>query len=105
MFNLNSEPSEYTLKDFFVPDRTPEQEQQKIQLLAEIQKEFERLGIDQEFQEMLSYQTTGSTQIGTVESNFDLMLFRDYLRRLESRKVENPPQPQCSGFSVLGAFD
>ena len=85
MFNLNSEPSEYTLKNFAVPDRTPEQEQQKIQLLAEIQKEFERLGIDQEFQEMLSYQTTGNAQIGMVKSNFDLMLFRDYLRRLESR--------------------
>ena len=85
MFDLNSEPSEYTLKDFAVPDRTPEQEQQKIQLLAQIQQEFERLGVDQKFQEMLSYQTTGSTQIGTVESNFDLMLFRDYLRRLESR--------------------
>ena len=85
MFNLNSEPTEYTLKDFAVPDRTPEQEQQKIQLLAQIQQEFEMLGVDQEFQEMLSYQTTGSTQIGTVESNFDLMLFRDYLRRLESR--------------------
>ena len=55
MFNLNSKPSEYTLKDFAVPDRTPEQEQQKIQLLAQIQQEFERLGIDQEFQEMLSY--------------------------------------------------
>ena len=94
MFNLNSEPSEYTLKDFAVPvpDRTPEQEQQKIQLLAQIQQEFELLGIDQEFQEMLSYQTTGSTQIGTVESNFDLMLFRDYLRRLESRKVDNSPR-------------
>lgn len=92
MFNLNSEPSEYTLKDFAVPDRTPEQEQQKIQLLAEIQQEFERLGIDQELQEMLSYQTTGSTQIGTVESNFDLMLCRDRLRRLESRKVDNLPR-------------
>ena len=90
MFNLNSEPSEYKVEDFFVPDRTPKQEQQKIQLLAEIQKEFERLGIDQEFQEMLSYQTTGSTQIGTVESS--LMLFRDYLRRLESRKVDDPPR-------------
>jgi len=89
MFNLNSEPFEYTLKDFAVPpDRTPEQEQQKTQLLDEIQQEFERLGIDREFQEMLSYQTTGSIQIGTVESNFDLMLFRDYLRRLESRSVE-----------------
>ena len=87
MFDLNSEPSEYTLKDFAVPDRTPEQEHQKIQLLAQIQQEFERLGVDQEFQEMLSYQTTGSAQIGMVESNFDLMLFRDYLRRLESRKV------------------
>ena len=92
MFNLNSEPTEYTLKDFAVPDRTPEQEQQKIQLLAQIQQEFERLGVDREFQEMLSYQTTGSTQIGTVESNFDLMLFRDYLRRLESRKVDNSPR-------------
>ena len=92
MFNLNSESSEYTLKDFAVPDRTPEQEQQKIQLLAQIQQEFERLGVNQEFQEMLSYQTTGSTQIGTVESNFDLMLFRDYLRRLESRKVDNSPR-------------
>ena len=90
MFNLNSEPSEYTLKDFAVPDRTPAQEQQKIQLLAEIQQEFERLGIDQEFQEILSCQTTGSTQIGTVESS--LMLFRDYLRRLESRKVDDPPR-------------
>ena len=55
MFNLNSEPSEYTFKDFAVPDRTPEQEHQKIQLLTQIQQEFERLGIDQEFQEMLSY--------------------------------------------------
>ena len=92
MFDLNSEPSEYTLKDFAVPDRTPEQEQQKIQLLAEIQKEFERLGIDQEFQEILSCQTTGSTQIGTVESS--LMLFRDYLRRLESRttNANDPPR-------------
>ena len=87
MFNLNSEPSEYTLKDFAVSDPTPEQEQQKTQLLTEIQREFERLGIDREFQEMLSYQTTGSAQIGTVESNFDLMLFRDYLGRLESRSV------------------
>ena len=87
MFNLNSEPSEYTLKDFAVSDRTPEQEQQKTQLLVEIQQEFERLGVDREFQEMLSYQTTGHTQIGTVESNFDLMLFRDYLGRLESRSV------------------
>ena len=92
MFNLNSEPTEYTLKDFAVPDRTPEQEQQKIQLLAQIQQEFERLGVDREFQEMLSYQTTGSAQIGKVESSFDLMLFRDYLRRLESRKVDNPPR-------------
>ena len=92
MFNLNSEPTEYTLKDFAVPDRTPKQEQQKIQLLAQIQQEFERLGVDQEFQEMLSYQTTGSAQIGMVESNFDLMLFRDYLRRLESRKVDDPPR-------------
>ena len=94
MFNLNSEPSEYTLKDFAVPDRTPEQEQQKIQLLAQIQQEFERLGVNREFQEMLSYQTTGSTQIGTVESNFDLMLFRDYLRRLESRmtNANDPPR-------------
>ena len=90
MFNLNSEPSEYTLKDLIVPDRTPEQEQQKIQLLAEIQKEFERLGIDQEFQEILSCQTTGSARIGTVESS--LMLFRDYLRQLKSRKVDNPPR-------------
>lgn len=89
MFNLNSEPSEYTVKDFAVPDRTPEQENQKTQLLTEIQQEFERLGIDREFQEMLSYQTTGSAQIGTVESNFDLMLFRDYLRRLESRRTED----------------
>ena len=94
MFNLNSEPSEYKVEDFFVPDRTPEQEQQKIQLLAQIQQEFERLGVDQEFQEMLSYQTTGSAQIGKVESNFDLMLFRDYLRRLESRmtNANNPPR-------------
>ena len=94
MFNLNSEPTEYTLKDFAVPDRTPEQEQQKIQLLAQIQQEFERLGIDQEFQEMLSYQTTGSAQIGMVESNFDLMLFRDYLRQLESRitNANDPPR-------------
>ena len=92
MFNLNSEPSEYKAEDFFVPDRTPEQEQQKIQLLAEIQQEFERLGIDQELQEMLSYQTTGSTQIDTVESNFDLMLCRDHLQRLESRKVDNLPR-------------
>lgn len=91
MFNLNSEPTEYTLKDFAVPDRTPEQEQQKIQLLTQIQQEFERLGIDQEFQEILSHQTTGSAQIGN-EPNFDLMLFRDYLRRLESRKVDNPPR-------------
>ncbi len=83
MFNLNSEPIEYTVKDFAIPpDRTPEQEQQKTQLLAEIQQEFERLGIDQEYQEMLSYQTTGSSQIDTVESNFDLLLLRDYLRRL-----------------------
>jgi len=88
MFNLNSELSEYTLEDFAVPDRTPEQEQQKTQLLTEIQQEFERLGIDREFQEMLTYQTTGSALIGTVESNFDLMLFRDYLKRLESRSVE-----------------
>jgi hypothetical protein len=88
MFNLNSEPSEYTLEDFAVPDHTPEQEQQKTQLLTEIQEEFERLGIDRELQEMLSYQTTGRIQINTVESNFDLMLFRDYLRRLESRRVE-----------------
>ena len=88
MFNLNPEPSEYTVKDFAIPDRTPEQEQQKTQLLVEIQQEFERLGVDREFQEMLSYQTTGSAQIGTVESNFDLMLFRDYLKRLESRSVE-----------------
>lgn len=88
MFNLNSEPSEYTLKDFAVPDRTPKQEQQKTQLLAEIEQEFERLGIDREFQEMLSYQTTGHTQIGTVESNFDLMLFRDYLGRLDNRSVK-----------------
>lgn len=66
---------------------TLEQEQQKTQLLAEIQQEFERLGIDREFQEMLSYQTTGHTQIGTVESN-DLLLFRDYLKRLDSRSVE-----------------
>lgn len=92
MFNLNSEPSEYKVEDFAVPDRTPEQEQQKTQLLAEIQQEFERLGVDREFQEMLSYQTTGSTQIGTVESNFDLMLFRDYLRRLESRKADDLPR-------------
>ena len=94
MFNLNSKPSEYTLKDFAVPDRTPEQEQQKIRLLAQIQQEFERLGVDQEFQEMLSYQTTGSAQIGMVESNFDLMLFRDYLRRLESRmtNANDPPR-------------
>jgi len=94
MFNLNSEPSEYTLKDFAVPDRTPEQEQQKIQLLAQIQQEFERLSIDQEFQEMLSYQITGSAQIGKVESNFDLTLFRDYLRRLESRmtNANDPPR-------------
>lgn len=47
MFNLNSEPIEYTVKDFAIPDRTPEQEQQKTQLLAEIQQEFERLGVDQ----------------------------------------------------------
>ena len=92
MFDLNSEPSEYKVEDLIVPDRTPEQEQQKIQLLAQIQQEFERLGVDQEFQEMLSYQTTGSAQIGKVESNFDLMLFRDYLRRLESRKVDDPPR-------------
>ena len=94
MFNLNSEPSEYTIKDFAVPDRTPEHEQQKIQLLAQIQQEFELLGVDQEFQEMLSYQTTGSAQIGMVESNFDLMLFRDYLRRLESRmtNANDPPR-------------
>ena len=92
MFNLNSEPTEYTLKNFAVPDRTPGQEHQKIQLLAQIQQEFERLGVDQEFQEMLSYQTTGSAQIGKVESSFDLMLFRDYLRRLESRKVDDPPR-------------
>ena len=92
MFNLNSEPSEYKVEDLIIPDRTPEQEQQKIQLLAEIQQEFERLGIDQEFQEMLSYQTTGNAQIGKVKSNFDLMLFRDYLRRLESRKVDDPPR-------------
>jgi hypothetical protein len=83
MFNLNSEPSEYTVKDFAVSDRFPEQEQQKTQLLAKIQQQFERLGVDREFQEMLSYQTTGSAQIGTVGSNFDLMLFR-----LESRSVE-----------------
>ena len=88
MFNLNSEPIEYTVKDFVILDRTPEQEQQKTQLLAEIHQEFERLGVDREFQEMLSYQTTGHTQIGTVESNFDLMLFRDYLKRLDSRSVE-----------------
>ena len=92
MFNLNSEPFEYKVEDLIVPDHTPEQEEQKIQLLAQIQQEFERLSVDQEFQEMLSYQTTGSTQIGKVESNFDLMLFRDYLRRLESRKVDNPPR-------------
>lgn len=88
MFNLNSELTEYTVKDFAILDRTPEQEQQKTQLLAEIQQEFKRLGIDQEFQEMLSYQTTGHAQIGKVESNFDLMLFRDYLKRLDSRSVE-----------------
>ena len=49
MFNLNSEPSEYKVENLIIPDRTPEQEQQKIQLLAEIQQEFERLGVDQEF--------------------------------------------------------
>ena len=87
MFNLNPKPSEYTVKNFAVPDRTPQQEQQKTQLLAEIEQEFERLGVDQELQQMLSYQTTGHTQIGTVESNFDLMLFRDYLGRLENRSV------------------
>lgn len=87
MFSLNSEPLEYSIKDFAVPDRTPEQEQQKTQLLTQIQQGFERLGIDREFQEMLSYQTTGRIQIGTVESNFDLMLFRDYLKRLESRSI------------------
>lgn len=85
MFNLDSEPSEYTVKDFAIPpDRTPEQEEQKTQLLAEIKQEFLRLGIDREYQEMLSYQTTGNTQIDKVESNFDLLLFRDYLRRLYS---------------------
>jgi len=67
---------------------TLEQKQQKTQLLAEIEQEFERLGVDREWQEMLSYQTTGHTQMGTVESNFDLMLFRDYLKRLDSRSVE-----------------
>ncbi len=87
MFNLNSEPTEYTIKDFAVPDRTPDQEQQKTQLLVEIEQEFKRLGVDREFQEMLSYQTTGHTQIGAVESNFNLMLFRDYLGRLENRSV------------------
>ena len=91
MFNLNSEPFEYKVEDLIVPDRTPKQEQQKIQLLAQIQQEFERLGVNREFQEMLSYQTTGSAQIGN-EPNFDLMLFRDYLRRLESKKVDNPPR-------------
>lgn len=64
---------------------TLKQEQQKTQLLAEIEQEFERLGVDREWQEMLSYKTTGHIQIGTVESNFDLMLFRDYLKRLESK--------------------
>lgn len=88
MFDLNSEPSEYTVKDFAVPDRTPEQEQQKTRLLAEIHKEFERLGINRSMQEMLSYQTMGSVQIEKVQSNFDLLLFRDYLKRLESRSVE-----------------
>lgn len=87
MFNSSSEPSEYTIKDFAVPDHTPEQEQQKTQLLAQIQQEFERLSVDRELQEMLSYQTTGHTQIGTVESNFDLMLFWDYLGRLDNRSV------------------
>ncbi|MEG3875758.1 hypothetical protein QT972_00035 [Microcoleus sp. herbarium7] len=59
MFNLNSELSEYKIEDFAVPDRILEQEQQKTQLLAQIQQEFERLGLNREFQEMLSYQTTG----------------------------------------------
>lgn len=88
---------EFTAADFAEPPT--ENDEQKIQratLLNEIKVEQYRLGIDNSALEFLIHQQTGAMSLTEGIPVFNVMLFRDYLRGLESRQlpeveIEAPP--------------
>ncbi|MEG4149270.1 hypothetical protein [Microcoleus sp. Pol12B5] len=85
---------EFTAANFAEPPQeTDEQKNQRTALLEQIKAEQNRLNIDNAMLEFLIHQQTGATRLDNV-SIFNVMLFRDYLRGLESRQVsvvEPPP--------------
>lgn len=79
---------EFTVSDFAeIPIETEEQKLQRTTLLKEIKVEQSRLGIDDSALEYLIHQQTGVMRLTRDIPLFNVMLFRDYLRSLESRQV------------------
>ena len=79
---------EFTAADFVEPPaESGEQKSQRAVLLMEIKAEQYRLGIDDSALEFLTHQQTGVTRLTYGIPIFNVMLFRDYLRRLESRQL------------------
>ncbi|MEG4406415.1 hypothetical protein [Microcoleus sp. MON2_D5] len=75
------------------PQEADEQKNQRTTLLEQIKFEQNRLNIDNAMLEFLTHQQTGAIRLDNVPI-FNVMLFRDYLRGLESRQVpaiEPPP--------------
>lgn len=92
--SVNPGFQEYTAASFAEPpEETDEQKRQRAILSEQIKVEEIRLGIDDSTLEFLAHQQTGVTRLADLPL-FNVMLFRDYLRGLESRsapKIASPP--------------
>lgn len=88
----------YTATDFAEPpEETDQQKCQRATLLEEVKAEQNRLSIDDSNLEFLVHHQTGSTRLTDLPL-FDVMMFRDYLRRLDSRQLQIVGTPPYLDF-------
>lgn len=77
---------EFSAEDFSETVETSEQLVKRKELTLQILTECMRLDLDREILEFLLHQSTGATSLASL-SIFDVMLFRDYLKKLEKNAI------------------
>lgn len=78
---------ELSPNDFVSDEEIPEQKQQRNELISEINAEFSRLETDPQTRNYITFQQCGTEDLNEPPI-FNLMLFRDWLRRLEQIQIE-----------------
>lgn len=74
---------EFSPEDFAdPPEDSPETQALRIDVLAQIEAEFDRLNLDSEMREFMAH-SQGLGHDPITASLFDLRLFLDWLRRIE----------------------